>query len=82
MLCFKRNAENGGILVKEDVVHNTRLKLAVQGLPRGGHAGFELMENQKLELRGYYTDNDNNKFCSEDCALEYHGIESKEWDYE
>lgn len=43
-------AENGGILVKEDVVHNTRLKLAVQGLPRGGHAGFELMENQKFGI--------------------------------
>ncbi len=43
-------AENGGILVKEDVVHNTRLKLAVQGLPKGGHAGFELMENQKFGI--------------------------------
>lgn len=43
-------AENGGILVKEDIVHNTRLKLAVQGLPKGGHAGFELMENQKFGI--------------------------------
>lgn len=38
--------------------------------------------DQLREDYEYYTDNDNNKFCSEDCALEYHGIESKEWDYE
>lgn len=30
----------------------------------------------------YYTDNEDNEFCSKDCALDYHGIESKEWDYE
>ena len=30
----------------------------------------------------FYIDNEDNKFCSEDCALEYHGIKSKEWDYE
>ena len=30
----------------------------------------------------YYTDNDDNKFCSDDCALEYHGIKSKEWEKE
>ena len=27
----------------------------------------------------YYTDNENNKFCSDDCAMEYHGIKFKEW---
>ena len=27
----------------------------------------------------YCTDNEGNKFCSEDCALKYHGVESKEW---
>ena len=30
----------------------------------------------------YYSDNENNNFCSEDCAIEYHGIKSKEWEYE
>ena len=30
----------------------------------------------------YYTDNENNNFCSDDCALEYHGVRSKEWDCE
>ncbi len=36
------------ILVPSEFVHDTRLKLAAQGLPRGGSVGFELMENQKL----------------------------------
>lgn len=36
------------ILVPEDRVHDARLKLASQGLPRGGTVGFELMENQKF----------------------------------
>ncbi len=29
-------------------MHDARLKLASQGLPKGGNIGFELMENQKL----------------------------------
>jgi flagellar M-ring protein FliF len=29
-------------------VHEARLRLASQGLPRGGTVGFELMENQKM----------------------------------
>jgi flagellar M-ring protein FliF len=37
-----------GILVPQAVVHDTRLRLASQGLPKGGLVGFELMENQKL----------------------------------
>ncbi|WP_428853261.1 flagellar basal-body MS-ring/collar protein FliF [Imbroritus primus] len=36
------------ILVPADRVHDTRLKLAAQGLPKGGLVGFELMENQKF----------------------------------
>ncbi|MES1265721.1 MAG: flagellar basal-body MS-ring/collar protein FliF, partial [Variovorax sp.] len=44
-----RVAEGGNaILVPARVVHDTRLRLASQGLPRGGVVGFELMENQKL----------------------------------
>lgn len=44
-------AEGGGaILVPEDQVHDARLKLASQGLPKGGNVGFELMENQKLGI--------------------------------
>jgi len=42
-------AEGGGaILVPGTQVHEVRLRLASQGLPKGGLAGFELMENQKL----------------------------------
>tara|TARA_R110001599_G_scaffold159052_1_gene346177 strand:- start:198991 stop:200694 length:1704 start_codon:yes stop_codon:yes gene_type:complete len=42
-------AEGGtAILVPADQVHEMRLKLAAEGLPKGGNVGFELMENQKL----------------------------------
>ena len=42
-------AEGGGaILVPASVVHDTRLKLASQGLPKGGDVGFELVDNQKF----------------------------------
>ena len=42
-------AEGGGaILVPAGQVHETRLRLAGQGLPKGGLVGFELMENAKL----------------------------------
>lgn len=42
-------AEGGGaVLVPANRVHDARLKLASQGLPKGGNVGFELMENQKL----------------------------------
>ncbi|HJV02914.1 MAG TPA: flagellar basal-body MS-ring/collar protein FliF [Burkholderiaceae bacterium] len=42
-------SENGtAILVPTEQVHDVRLKLAAQGLPKGGNVGFELMENQKL----------------------------------
>ena len=38
------------ILVPQSVVHDTRLRLAAQGLPKGGLAGFELLENQKMGI--------------------------------
>ena len=42
-------AEGGGaLLVPANVVHEARLRLASQGLPKGGTAGFELMESQKF----------------------------------
>lgn len=42
-------AEGGGaLLVPSDKVHEVRLRLATQGLPKGGTVGFELMENQKF----------------------------------
>jgi flagellar M-ring protein FliF len=42
-------AEGGGaLLVPADKVHEIRLRMAAQGLPKGGNVGFELMENQKF----------------------------------
>jgi flagellar M-ring protein FliF len=44
-----RFAEGGGaILVPGDRVHETRLRLASQGLPKGGSVGYELVDNQKF----------------------------------
>ena len=44
-------AEGGGaLLVASNMVHEARLKLASQGLPKGGNVGFELMENQKFGI--------------------------------
>ncbi len=39
--------DNGSIMVPADQVNQLRLKLASQGLPKGGSVGFELLENQK-----------------------------------
>ena len=44
-----KHADGGGaILVPSDQVHDVRLKLAAQGLPKGGTVGFELLENQRF----------------------------------
>lgn len=44
-------AEGGGaLMVPSANVHEARLKLASQGLPKGGNVGFELMENQKFGI--------------------------------
>lgn len=44
-----RLSEGGGaILVPGTQVHDIRLRLASQGLPKGGFVGFEVMETQKL----------------------------------
>ena len=44
-----RYAEGGGaILVPAEKLHDVRLRLASQGLPKGGTVGFELLESQKF----------------------------------
>jgi flagellar M-ring protein FliF len=44
-------AEGGGaLMIPAEQVHEARLKLASQGLPKGGTVGFELMENQKFGI--------------------------------
>jgi flagellar M-ring protein FliF len=45
-----RNADGGTILVPAEKVHEARLKLATQGLPKGSVVGFELLESQKFGL--------------------------------
>ena len=45
---YKFSEGGGAILVPAIQVHDIRLKLASQGLPKGGQVGFELMENLKL----------------------------------
>ncbi|MFZ6686198.1 flagellar basal-body MS-ring/collar protein FliF [Undibacterium sp. SXout11W] len=45
---YKYSDSGTAILVPANQVHDARLKLATQGLPKGGNVGFELMENQKL----------------------------------
>src|SRR5688572_16752424 len=42
-------AEGGGaLLVPAEHVHDVRLRLATQGLPKGGTTGFEVMESGKF----------------------------------
>ena len=43
-----RNADGGTIMVPAERVHEARLKLASQGLPKGSIVGFEIMETQKF----------------------------------
>ncbi|HEX8988913.1 MAG TPA: flagellar basal-body MS-ring/collar protein FliF [Rhodocyclaceae bacterium] len=45
---YKFSEGGGAILVPSNQVHEVRLRLASQGLPKGGQVGFELMENLKL----------------------------------
>lgn len=47
---YKFSDGGGAILVPSDRVHEVRLRLASQGLPKGGAVGFELMENQKFGI--------------------------------
>lgn len=39
--------------------------------------GKELREDYE-----YYIDNNDNKFCSDDCALKHYGVKSKYWEEE
>lgn len=43
--------EAGGVIaVPADQVYDVRLRLAAQGLPKGGTVGFEMLDNQKFGL--------------------------------
>ncbi|MDP2255843.1 MAG: flagellar basal-body MS-ring/collar protein FliF [Polaromonas sp.] len=45
---YKFSAGGGALLVQANKVPEARLRLASQGLPKGGAVGFELMDNQKF----------------------------------
>lgn len=45
---YKFSEGGGAILVPSEMVHDARLKIASQGLPRGANVGFELMDQQKF----------------------------------
>ena len=45
---YKFSEGGGALLVPANQVHEMRLRLASQGLPKGSLVGFELMENQKF----------------------------------
>lgn len=49
-VAYKFSDSGGAILVPSARVHEVRLRLASQGLPKGGAVGFELMENQKFGI--------------------------------
>lgn len=45
---FKMADGGGAIMVPSGMVYEARLKLASQGLPKGGAAGFDLMDSMKI----------------------------------
>jgi len=49
-IAYKFADGGGALMVPSNQVHEARLKLASQGLPKGGTVGFELMENQRFGI--------------------------------
>lgn len=47
---YQLSDTGGAILVPSNLVGDSRLKLAQQGLPKGGSVGFELMDTQKFGI--------------------------------
>lgn len=47
---YRFEEHGGAILVPADQVYEARLKLAQQGLPKGGAVGFELMDQEKFGI--------------------------------
>ena len=45
---YRISPTGNAIMVPADTVHDIRLRLAAEGLPKGGLVGFEVMENQRL----------------------------------
>ena len=47
---YKYSEGGGAIMIPGDRVHDVRLRLATQGLPKGSVAGFEVMENNRFGM--------------------------------
>ncbi len=47
---YKYSEGGGAVMVPADRVHDLRLRLASQGLPKGSVTGFELMENNRFGM--------------------------------
>ncbi|MCC6748483.1 MAG: flagellar M-ring protein FliF [Deltaproteobacteria bacterium] len=50
---FRIEGDGATVLVPHDKVHELRLSLAGQGLPRGGGVGFEIFDNQKFGVSDF-----------------------------
>ena len=47
---YKYTEGGGAIMIPADRIHDVRLKLATQGLPKGAVSGFEIMEASKFGI--------------------------------
>lgn len=47
---YQLSDDGSMVKVPADKVHEVRLKLAQQGLPKGGNVGFELLDQEKFGL--------------------------------
>ncbi|CAB3772462.1 flagellar basal-body MS-ring/collar protein FliF [Paraburkholderia solisilvae] len=47
---YKLSEGGGAIMVPADQVHEMRMRLAQQGLPKSGSVGFELLDNEKFGI--------------------------------
>jgi len=51
---YRLSPTGNAILVPAEQVHDVRLRLAAEGLPKGGLVGFEVMETQKLGISQFH----------------------------
>lgn len=47
---YRISSNGGAILIPKEIVYETRMELAAQGLPQGGGVGFEIFDNSKLGM--------------------------------
>ncbi|WP_338511024.1 flagellar basal-body MS-ring/collar protein FliF [Erwinia aphidicola] len=47
---YRIDTPGGAIMVPEGIVHEARMKMAQQGLPKGGSVGFELLDQEKFGI--------------------------------